>query len=151
MSGRTEDPIRHVLTINRIPADGEYEEEIEWEITHTDECPQKYVHCGGPNFCLTLSGHDTHWYTHYECGVEYEIDNVGLDGLECSDYIDRSAYDAADPIDRLWEWKFLPKGRYEVIFWSEKYGGYPYEYDSGLSITQRLPDVLQSEELTKEA
>lgn len=110
---------RHLLKITRMTEEG-YDPWNEYQVIHSPDCPTETVPCF-EQWCEEDPPHEDHRYTHFTCGVEYEVANVGLDGLDCHPFK---------------SWEELPEGEYEITFWFEHYRGGWWgddEWDSGLS------------------
>jgi hypothetical protein len=133
----------HILIITRLPVEGEYEEEVEYEILHRDDCPQETITYNPtmPFRPFSLDepepSKDDVTETYYTCGVAYEVDGIGLEGLTWEAAVvpgwvkpeGGTGYD---------DWKGLPSGRYLIRFWSSM--SYYQEYDGGLELLGEAPE-----------
>lgn len=103
----------HTLVITA-PGDG-LEPEREWRVVHPPTCPWEAMRCPS----LFLDEDNKHWLFHRACLTQYEVENVGLDGLD--------------------GWEQLPPGRYQIvcesIYYPGEYGGtYGAEWDVEMSL-----------------
>jgi hypothetical protein len=112
---------RHWLIITNTTEDtGQdgYEEELEWEIEHSPDCPREAVFYRA-NETLNF---EEEIVDHMRCAVGQEIEHNGIDGLE---FVTGTGEG----------WRELEPGRYEIEYWSQRYPSTPNgpeEWDGGL-------------------
>lgn len=109
----TEKPHVLIITIDEDDCSPDYEENRQWEVVHHPECKRATVYSDDGREIIADA---------YDCGVGWEIQNVGLDSLEDKDGL---------------TWDQLEPGSYLIEFWAtvtRSYGG--EEYENGLTVIE---------------
>lgn len=117
MSEKRSEP--HTLVIEEVFEDGTFRDgeprwQYEWHVEHPNSCSKEVVADEG-------FGGETISWDHYTCLVEYELDNVGLDGLT--------------DMGR----QRIEPGEHKIVGWAAHYPSTPVsgeEWDSGLEIIE---------------
>lgn len=117
MSEQRSEP--HTLIVEDVEQEGTFRDgkprwRHEWHVEHPDTCEKEVVTDSD------LGGVGTSYY-HYTCVVQYELDNVGLDGITDMDHVR------------------IEPGEYKIAGWAAHYPSTPVsgeEWDSGLEIIE---------------